>query len=121
VRHAFFRFLRFPVLLLQPASAIYFLMDEADVRRVLAFPQTMIGSDGMPHDTAPHPRLWGTFPRVLGHYCRDVGLFSLEEAVHKMTGLTARHFRLPGRQSLGVRSGRVVRLTDETGPSHAWR
>jgi N-acyl-D-amino-acid deacylase len=82
---------------LLPAGAIYFLMDEADVRRVLAFPQTMIGSDGMPHDTAPHPRLWGTFPRVLGHYCRDVGLFSLEAAVHKMTGLTARHFRLPGR------------------------
>ncbi|CAN7558159.1 N-acyl-D-amino-acid deacylase family protein [Variovorax sp. LjRoot178] len=153
--------------LLQPAGAIYFLMDEADVQRVLAFPQSMIGSDGMPHDTAPHPRLWGTFPRVLGHYCRDVGLFSLEQAVHKMTGLTARHFRLPGRgvlregafaditvfdagriadratweaptlraegidavivngrpvwrggQSLGVRSGRVVRLTDEAGPSH---
>ena len=82
---------------LQPAGAIYFLMDEADVQRVLAFPATMIGSDGMPHDTAPHPRLWGTFPRVLGHYCRDVGLFSLEEAVHKMTGLTAGHFRLPGR------------------------
>jgi N-acyl-D-amino-acid deacylase len=147
--------------LLQPAGAIYFLMDEADVRRVLAFPQTMIGSDGMPHDASPHPRLWGTFPRVLGHYCRDVGLFSLEQAVHKMTGLTARHFRLPGRgvlcegafaditvfdadriadratweaptlraegidavivngrpawrdgESLGVRSGRVVRLTD---------
>ena len=147
--------------LLQPAGAIYFLMDEADVRRVLAFPQTMIGSDGMPHDASPHPRLWGTFPRVLGHYCRDVGLFSLEQAVHKMTGLTARHFRLPGRgvlcegafaditvfdadmiadratweaptlraegidavivngrpawrdgKSLGVRNGRVVRLTD---------
>jgi len=82
---------------LQPAGAIYFLMDEGDVQRVLAFPQTMIGSDGMPHDASPHPRLWGTFPRVLGHYCRDVGLFSLEEAVHKMTGLTAQHFRLPGR------------------------
>ncbi|KAF1019255.1 MAG: D-aminoacylase [Paracidovorax wautersii] len=82
---------------LQPAGAIYFLMDEADVRRVLAFERTMIGSDGLPHDAIPHPRLWGTFPRVLGHYCREVGLFALEEAVHKMTGLTARHFRLPGR------------------------
>ena len=38
----------------------------------------MIGSDGLPHDVHPHPRLWGTFPRVLGHYCREVGLFSLE-------------------------------------------
>jgi len=82
---------------LQPAGAIYFLMDEGDVQRVLAFPRTMIGSDGLPHDAAPHPRLWGTFARVLGHYCRDLQLFSLEEAVHKMSGLTAQHFRLPGR------------------------
>ncbi|MHA7685672.1 N-acyl-D-amino-acid deacylase family protein [Cupriavidus sp. PET2-C1] len=82
---------------LQPAGAIYFLMDEADVRRILAFPQTMIGSDGLPHDPAPHPRLWGTFPRVLGHYSRDAGLFPLETAVHKMSGLTARHFGLAGR------------------------
>ncbi|AZG17232.1 N-acyl-D-amino-acid deacylase family protein [Cupriavidus pauculus] len=82
---------------LQPAGAIYFLMDEADVRRILAFPQTMIGSDGLPHDPVPHPRLWGTFPRVLGHYSRDVGLFPLETAIHKMSGLTARHFGLPDR------------------------
>ena len=82
---------------LQPAGAIYFLMDEADVQRILAFPQTMIGSDGLPHDPVPHPRLWGTFPRVLGHYSRDVGLFPLETAVHKMSGLTARHFGLAER------------------------
>lgn len=82
---------------LQPAGAIYFLMDESDVRRILAFPQTMIGSDGLPHDPMPHPRLWGTFPRVLGHYSRDIGLFPLEMAVHKMTGLTACHFHLAGR------------------------
>ena len=82
---------------LQPAGAIYFMMDEADVRRVLAFPPTMIGSDGLPHDTHPHPRLWGTFPRVLGHYCREVGLFDLETAVHKMTGLPAKRFGLNGR------------------------
>ena len=82
---------------LLPAGAIYFAMDEADVQRILAFPDTMIGSDGLPHDSAPHPRLWGTFPRVLGHYARDVGLFPLETAVHKMTGLTARTFGLAGR------------------------
>jgi N-acyl-D-amino-acid deacylase len=57
----------------------------------------MVGSDGLPHDAAPHPRLWGAFPRVLGHYARDVGLFSLETAVHKMTGLTARTFGLADR------------------------
>ncbi|TAN49749.1 MAG: D-aminoacylase [Betaproteobacteria bacterium] len=82
---------------LLPAGAIYFAMDEADVRRILAFAPTMIGSDGLPHDAAPHPRLWGTFPRVLGHYARGLNLFSLETAVHKMTGLTAKTFGLADR------------------------
>ncbi len=82
---------------LLPAGAIYFMMDEADVQRILAYPHTMIGSDGLPHDKFPHPRLWGTFPRVLGHYARDLGLFSLEQAVHKMTGLPAANFGLTER------------------------
>ncbi len=82
---------------LQPAGAIYFNMDEDDVRRILSFPATMIGSDGLPHDEFPHPRLWGTFPRVLGHYSRDVGLFPLEEAVRKMTSLTAAAFGIQDR------------------------
>jgi N-acyl-D-amino-acid deacylase len=82
---------------LQPAGAVYFAMDEADVRRILAHPLTMIGSDGLAHDQRPHPRLWGTFARVLGHYARDQGLFSLATAVHKMTGLTAARFGLPDR------------------------
>jgi N-acyl-D-amino-acid deacylase len=82
---------------LQPGSAIYFMMDEDDVQRVLAFDETMIGSDGIPLGDRPHPRLWGTFPRVLGHYSRDLGLFPLETAVWKMTGLTARNFGLAGR------------------------
>jgi N-acyl-D-amino-acid deacylase len=60
----------------------------------------MIGSDGLPHDAAPHPRLWGTFARVLGHYSRGLGLFPLEHAVHKMTGLTARNFGLADRGEL---------------------
>jgi N-acyl-D-amino-acid deacylase len=82
---------------LLPAGAIYFSMDEADVQRILAFEHTMIGSDGLPHDAAPHPRLWGSFPRVLGHYSRGLNLFPLETAVYKMTGLTARSFGLEGR------------------------
>ena len=86
---------------LLPAGAVYFVMDEDDVRRILAYPGTMIGSDGLPHDTHPHPRLWGTFPRVLGHYVRDVGLFPLETAVHKMTGLTAAAFGLKDRGHIG--------------------
>ena len=82
---------------LLPAGAIYFSMSEADVQRILAFEHTMIGSDGLPHDAAPHPRLWGTFARVLGHYARGLGLFPLETAVYKMTGLTARNFGLADR------------------------
>ncbi|MCX7265529.1 MAG: N-acyl-D-amino-acid deacylase family protein [Limnohabitans sp.] len=82
---------------LLPAGAIYFKMDEADVQRILKFDQTMIGSDGLPHDASPHPRLWGSFPRVLGHYGRLLGLFPLETAVHKMTGLTAKNFGLKDR------------------------
>ena len=82
---------------LSPAGGVYFSMDEADVQRILHFDDTMIGSDGLPHDLKPHPRLWGTFPRVLGHYCRDLGLFPLETAVYKMTGLTARNFGLAQR------------------------
>ncbi len=87
---------------LQPGTAVYFNLDEGDVRRVLAFEETMIGSDGIPVGDMPHPRLWGTFPRVLGHYCRDVGLFPLETAVWKMSGLTARNFGLHGRGTLAV-------------------
>jgi N-acyl-D-amino-acid deacylase len=82
---------------LVPAGAIYFSMDEKDVQRILAFESTMIGSDGLPHDAAPHPRLWGTFPRVLGHYSRQLNLFPLETAVYKMTGLTAKTFGLADR------------------------
>jgi N-acyl-D-amino-acid deacylase len=82
---------------LQPASAIYFLMDEADVQRILAYEHTMVGSDGIPVGERPHPRLWGTFPRVLGRYSRELKLFPLETAVWKMTGLTARNFGLHGR------------------------
>ena len=82
---------------LSPGGGIFFMMDEEDVRRILAFPNTMIGSDGLPSDVHPHPRLWGTFPRVLGHYVRDVKLFTLEEAVRKMTSLPAACFGLKDR------------------------
>ncbi len=95
---------------LQPAGAIYFSMDEADVERILAYPETMIGSDGLPHDVFPHPRLWGAFPRVLGHYARKRRLFSLEAAIHKMTGLPAARFGLRSRGVIapGVAADLVV-------------
>ncbi len=82
---------------LQPAGAIYHSIFEEDMRRILRHPATMIGSDGLPNDPRPHPRLWGTFPRVLGHYCREEKLFSLPEAVYKMTGLPAQRFGLAQR------------------------
>jgi N-acyl-D-amino-acid deacylase len=95
---------------LQPGSAIYFMMDEADVRRILAFDRTMVGSDGIPLGERPHPRLWGTFPRVLGHYCRTLNLFPLETAVWKMSGLTAQNFGLEerGRVAEGAWADLVV-------------
>lgn len=82
---------------LHPAGAVYFQMREDDVERVLSDTHTMIGSDGLPHDSHPHPRLWGAFPRVLGHYSRDRQLFSLSEAVRRMTSLSADQFGLKNR------------------------
>lgn len=82
---------------LQPAGAIYHSIFEDDMRRILRHPATMIGSDGLPNDPRPHPRLWGTFPRVLGRYCREEKLFSLPEAIYKMTGMPAQRFGLTQR------------------------
>ncbi|MGD0911312.1 MAG: D-aminoacylase [Terracidiphilus sp.] len=82
---------------LKPAGAIYHSISEDDMRTILRHPATMIGSDGLPNDLHPHPRLWGAFPRVLGRYCRDEALFALSEAIHKMTGLPAQRFSLAGR------------------------
>jgi N-acyl-D-amino-acid deacylase len=82
---------------IQPAGAIYFMMDEKDVQAAMSHPGAMIGSDGIPFDAHPHPRLWGTFPRVLGHYSRDLKLFPLEDAVRRMTSYSAQRFHLAKR------------------------
>lgn len=74
------------------ASAIYHALDEADVARIMQHPQTMIASDGrltQPGIGHPHPRWYGTFPRVLGQYVRELGVLSLEDAVRKMTSMPA--------------------------------
>ncbi len=84
-------------------SAIFHAMDEADVARIMAHPFTMIASDGrltQPGEGSPHPRWYGTFPRVLGHYARDEGVISLEQAVRKMTTMPAERMGLRERGQL---------------------
>lgn len=77
---------------LAPAGAIYFAMDEDEVKRIFLHPCCMVGSDGLPNDARPHPRLWGSFTRVLGRYVREARLMTLEQAVARMTALPARVF-----------------------------
>lgn len=81
----------------QGLTVVIFMMDEADVRTVLAHPTTMIGTDGLDNGSKPHPRAFGTYPRILGHYVRDEGVLPLETAIHKMSGMPAEKFRLSGR------------------------
>ncbi len=87
-----------------------------NVAKVLAHPALMIGSDSIglsegvgPKRGKPHPRMYGTFPRVLGEYAREQKLFSLETAVHKMTGMPAERLRLRDRGIL--RPGLAADLT----------
>ena len=82
-------------------------MDEADVQRILQSPMILVGSDGnslAPYGVTsqgkPHPRFYGTFVRVLGHYSRDMGLLPLHTAIHKMTGGSAEALRLIDRGTL---------------------
>lgn len=82
------------------ASAVYHVLDEEDVRRIMQHEQTMIASDGRlvrPGDGHPHPRWYGTFPRVLGRYVREEKSLSLETAVRKMTLLPAMRLGLRDR------------------------
>ena len=88
-----------------------------NVAKVLAHPLLMIGSDSIPlysgdgdRPGKPHPRTYGTFPRVLGEYAREQKLFPLETAVHKMTGMCAARLRLRDRGL--VREGYAVRSDD---------
>jgi N-acyl-D-aspartate/D-glutamate deacylase len=99
---------------LRPGGAIYHQMDDGDLERIMAYPPSVIGSDGLPRDIRPHPRLWGSFPRVLGHYARDRGLMPLQTAIAKMTGQSARVLGLPDRGVLrqGARADLVLFAAD---------
>lgn len=82
------------------ASCVYFAMDDADVERIMQHPQTMIASDGrlvVPGDGHPHPRWYGTFPRVLGLYAREKKVIPLEVAIQKMTMMPADRLGLKER------------------------
>ncbi len=85
-------------------SCVYFIIDEADLALALRQPWVSIGSDGSALATSgplrtgvPHPRNFGTFPRVLGKYVREEHVISLEQAVHKMSGLTAHQLHIADR------------------------
>ena len=82
------------------ATAVYHAIDSADVDRIMRHPTTAIGSDG-PLGVfgvgAPHPRQYGTFARVLGYYVRERGVISLEEAVRKMSSMTAQRLSIRDR------------------------
>ncbi len=74
------------------------MMSEEDVETVLRHPAVMVGSDGIPTlEGKPHPRLYNSFARVVGHYARERDLFPLETAVHRMTGFSAEKFGLRER------------------------
>jgi N-acyl-D-amino-acid deacylase len=83
-------------------------MREDDVARVIAHPASMIGSDAIPLPGKPHPRLAGTFVRVLGQYVRERGVLDLPTAIRKMTGLPAERFGLRDRGLLAV--GKIADL-----------
>ena len=100
----------------RPASSdtmcVYHSMDEKDVIRIMQYPLTVIASDGweaLLGKDNPHPRLYGTFPRVLGRYCRDQQVLSLEEAVRKMTSLPARRLGVADRGI--IREGACADIT----------
>jgi dihydroorotase len=92
------------------ASMVLFAMDEGDVRTAFADTDTMVGTDGLPPGSGgkPHPRLFGTFPRVLGEYVRKGSVLPLGEAVRRMTSLPATVFRIPERGA--IRPGLVADL-----------
>ncbi|MGE3075554.1 MAG: amidohydrolase family protein [Dehalococcoidia bacterium] len=77
---------------------IHFIIDEADIETNLRHTKMLIGSDGIPELKGnPHPRLFGTMPRVLSRYVRDRKVLTLEEAVRRMTSASCERFGLTDR------------------------
>ena len=78
------------------ASMCMFAMNEKNVQAMYQHPRHMAGSDGL-FSSKPHPRTYGTFPRIIGKFCRQDQIFDLPTALYKMTKFPARRFDLPGR------------------------
>ena len=103
-------------------------ISEDDMREIVRSPTALVGSDGNCVATygtvsqgMPHPRFYGTFPRIIGHYVRERGLLPLEAAIHKMTGATARALKLADRGLLQAglsRRHRDLRSGRFQGPRH---
>lgn len=99
---------------ISPAGAIYFSMCDDDVEAVIKYKKSMIGSDGLFFDRLPHPRLYGSFPRVLGYYGREKQLLKLPLLIHKMTQLPAQTFKLAGRGIVQVGNFADIVIFDAT-------
>ena len=104
------------------ASMVYHIMDEGDVRRIMRDPFTAIASDGgltQPGEGVPHPRSYGTFPRVLGVYVREQHVLTLPDAIRKMTGLPAKRLGLTDRGCLKAGCAADVTVFDPATVGHA--
>jgi N-acyl-D-amino-acid deacylase len=112
------------------ATALFFSMDEKDIRTALAFPWTSIGSDAGAVETPgvidpqdlPHPRSYGTFPRILAKYVKETGVLTLPEAVRKMTSWPAARMGLQDRGLLreGLKADIVVFDFDRIADGATW-
>jgi N-acyl-D-amino-acid deacylase len=104
-------------LLLADELGTSILMDvghEDNVRAIMRHPAHLIGTDGLLTGARPHPRAYGTFPRYLGRYVRELGLLTLEECVARMTRRAARRLGLPDRGALAAGFAADVVVFDPT-------
>jgi N-acyl-D-amino-acid deacylase len=98
------------------------IYSDEQTRELFCWPHTVVGADGatslLGHDLSPlsfHPRSWGTFPKIIRDYCKKSGLFSLENLIHRMTGLPASVMGISDRGTLapGKKADIVVFNPDE--------
>ena len=99
-------------------SAVFHAMVEEDIHNIMRHPRTMIASDGGvegPSDRTVHPRNYGTFARLIGHYARDLGIIPVHTAIHKISGMPADRLKMHDRGRLGVGTIADITVLDITG------